>query len=103
VLFHGWVLSGRPRSRSSPPTNAHIKTHSSRTAALPSHPSHSCHHAQALHLYHNPSTGMGQQNWEIPGPRVEIKTSQSTSTTKYNIQYDQLHWNLAVWCALDTV
>jgi len=62
VLFHGWVLSGRPRSRSSPPTNAHIKTHSSRTAALPSHPSHSCHHAQALHLYHNPSTGMGQQN-----------------------------------------
>jgi hypothetical protein len=58
VLCHGWGLRSKSWSWSSPPTSAHITTHSSCTAA---HPSHPYHHAQALHLYQHPSTGMDQR------------------------------------------
>jgi hypothetical protein len=61
VLCHGWELSSKSWSWSSPPTSAHIMTHSSCTDDLPSHPLHHHHHAQALHLYHHPSTGMDQR------------------------------------------
>jgi hypothetical protein len=61
LLFHGWGLSSKSRNWSSSPTSAHIKTHSSCTAALPSHPSHPHHHAHKLHLYHHPSTGTDQR------------------------------------------